>query len=116
MISAICKSPVEVFAHSLQAKLEDLGKGNSDPEDPTLSRGRKTMAGDWYLRTRSWSADVNGTPKPGTTFPPSNGISFQLLRAKYHSESDLLAGVSLKNDEDIFHNIGGKDEDRLGKT
>lgn len=101
MISAVCKSPAEVFSHSLQSKLETLGCGDSEDVEPGGTESRS-----WFLRSRGFSAEMRGFPMPGTTFPPSNGIHFDLLRAKYHSESDLAASKSPFK-KDLF----GKDED-----
>ena len=101
MISAVCKSPAEVFAHSLTSKLEHH-LGNSDSA-ATADQGSRA----WFARSRGLSAEMKGFPMPGTTFPPSNGIHFDLLRAKYHSESDLAVSQSLKDNDDLFRKYGG---------
>ena len=86
MISAACKSTTEHFARSLQSKLHYLSQGD---RECSLEHDR-SRGGGKHINNNNNTTTTNAEEEiSGTTFPPRQLAHFDLLKAKYHSESDL---------------------------
>ena len=121
MISMSCKSQAEVFARSLQTKLKVLDAKNSSHNSDSYEDCATSDDGKLSLANR-----FNAThyfPAPGTTFPPVRCAQFDLLRQKYHSESDLtpanlaLVKRSMEDEfQDLFDPISKDMDDENSET
>ena len=114
MISMSCKSQAEVFARSLQTKLKILNNNgsNNDSSDEDAATSDDGRAEWLQSRFRSTQPE-HFVPAPGTTFPPGRYAHFDLLRSKYHSETDLtpanMALIRKTMDDDLQDLLkGGK--------